>query len=483
MRERTHISRRDLLLGMAAGSLALATFGAARPNTAAAQTGGAAPSKPNILFILADDLGYADVSCYGRRDFSTPNIDRLAADGMRFMQAYANSAVCTASRVALITGQYQYRLAVGLEEPLPTRRAKVGLPPEHPTLPSILKKAGYQSTLIGKWHLGTLPDFGPLQSGYDHFYGFRGGALDYYTHKAGPPTTDTADLWDDDVKIQQMGYLTDLLGSRAVDAVTTYAPSGRPFLVSLHFNAPHWPWEAPGDEAEAQRLTSLNHFDGGTQRTYQRMIQQMDLQIGRVLQALDANGVATNTIVIFTSDNGGERYADTWPFTGRKTELLEGGLRIPAVIRWPDHVPQGSASEQVMIGMDWLPTLLATAGTTPDPTYPSDGMNLLPWLTQGQAPVPRQLFWRYKDKDQQAARDGDWKYLKILDNTFLFDVVQDPMERANLKERHKDVYERLVAAWNAWNATMLPLDPQSNTNGFTGSQLADHFGVKTPPSR
>src|SRR4029450_5927828 len=164
MRERTQVCRRDLLRGMAAGSLALATFGAARPTTAAAQTSGAAPSKPNILFILADDLGYADVSCYGRRDFSTPNIDRLAADGMRFMQAYANSAVCTAPRVALITGQYQYRLAVGLEEPLPMRRAKVGLPPEHPTLPSILKKVGYQSTLIGKWHLGTLPDFGPLRS-------------------------------------------------------------------------------------------------------------------------------------------------------------------------------------------------------------------------------------------------------------------------------------------------------------------------------
>jgi arylsulfatase A-like enzyme len=480
MRERTQVCRRDLLRGMAAGSLALATFGAARPTTAAAQPSGAAPSKPNILFILADDLGYADVSCYGRRDFSTPNIDRIAADGLRFMQAYANSAVCTASRVALITGRYQYRLAVGLEEPLPTRRAKVGLPPEHPTLPSILKKAGYQSTLIGKWHLGTLPDFGPLQSGYDHFYGFRGGALDYYTHKYGPPATETADLWEDDVKIQQMGYLTDLLGSRAVEVINTYAPSGRPFLISLHFNAPHWPWEAPGDEAEAQRLTSLFHFDGGTQRTYQRMIQQMDLQIGRVLQALDAHGVAENTIVIFTSDNGGERYADTWPFTGRKTELLEGGLRIPAVLRWSGHVPPGSASEQVMIGMDWLPTLLAAAGTAPDPAYPSDGMNLLPWLTQGKASVPRQLFWRYKDKDQQAARDGDWKYLKILDNTFLFDVVQDPMERANLKERHKDVYERLVAAWNAWNATMLPLDPQSNTGGFTGSQLADHFGVKTP---
>jgi arylsulfatase A-like enzyme len=433
---------------------------------------------PNILFVLADDLGYADLSCYGRRDFSTPNIDRIAAEGMRFMQAYANSAVCTASRVALITGRYQYRLAVGLEEPFALRSPpKVGLPPDYPTLPSILKKAGCQSALIGKWHLGALPDFGPLQSGYDHFYGFRGGALDYFTHKNGAPPTNE-DLWDDDVKIQQSGYLTDLLGSRAVDAVNTYAKSGQPFLVSLHFNAPHWPWEAPGDEAESQRLKSLAHFDGGTQRTYQRMIQQMDLQIGRVLQALDANGSAENTIVIFTSDNGGERYADTWPFTGRKTELLEGGLRIPAVIRWSDHIPRGSASEQVMIGMDWLPTLLAAAGTAADPAYPSDGISLLPWLTQGAAPIPRKLFWRYKYSNQQAARDGDWKYLKILDNTFLFDVVQDPMERANLKERHKNVYDRLVSEWRDWNATMLPLDPQSFTVGFTGEQLADHFGVK-----
>jgi arylsulfatase A-like enzyme len=342
MREETDVTRRELLSGAAAGSVALAASKSLRPTAAVAQTSAGTPLRPNILFILADDLGYADLSCYGRRDFSTPNIDRIAADGIKFVQAYANSAVCTASRVALITGRYQYRLAVGLEEPLSGRTPKIGLPPEHPALPSILKKAGYQSTLIGKWHLGRLPDFGPLQSGYDHFYGFRGGALDYFTHKFGPSASDTEDLWDDDTKVSQPGYLTDLLGSRAVDVVDTYAKSGRPFLVSLHFNAPHWPWEAPDDEAEAQRLKSLFHYDGGTQRTYQRMIQQMDLQIGRVLQALDANGVSPNTIVIFTSDNGGERYSDTWPFTGRKTELLEGGLRIPAVIRWPSRIPQGS---------------------------------------------------------------------------------------------------------------------------------------------
>ncbi len=482
MTENLAISRRDVLLRTAAGSIAAAALDGAMPNAADAQASTAGPERPNIIFILADDLGYADVSCYGRPDFSTPNIDRLAAGGLRFMQAYANSAVCTASRVALITGRYQYRLAIGLEEPLAGASPPgTGLPPNHPSLPSLLRKIGYQSALLGKWHLGQLPDFGPLQSGYDHFYGFRGGALDYFTHKFGPPQSATEDLWDNDTKVQQSGYLTDLLGDRAVETIDGFAKSGRPFLVSLHFNAPHWPWEAPGDEAEAQRLTSLFHWDGGTQRTYQRMIQQMDLQIGRVLEVLDSNGIAANTIVVFTSDNGGERYANTWPFTGRKTELLEGGLRVPAVIRWPSQITPGSISEQAMIGMDWLPTLLAAAGTAPDPAYPPDGMSLMPWLTQGAAAVPRKLYWRYKYNDQQAARDGDWKYLKILDNTFLFDVAQDPMERANLKERHKDVYERLVAQWNEWNATMLPLNLQSYTDGFTGAQLADHFGVKTPP--
>jgi len=460
------MSRRTLLRGAALGSIALAVgvdkaFGQ--------QLSG----PPNIVFIMADDLGYADVSCYGRPDISTPNIDRLAAKGVRFLQAYANSAVCSATRTALITGRYQYRLPIGLEEPLAGR--DVGLPPDHPTLPSLLKKAGYGTTLVGKWHLGLLPKFGPLQSGYDHFYGFRGGAVDYYTH-----ANKKDDLWDDDVQVHQIGYLTDMLGSRAVDVVNGYAKSGRPFLISLHFNAPHWPWEAPGDQAESNRLrsaSSLFDFDGGTQKTYQRMIQEMDLQIGRVLEALNANGMAKNTIVIFTSDNGGERFADTWPFTGRKTELLEGGLRIPAIISWPASIPQGRTTDQVAVTMDWMPTLLAAAGLSSDPAFLPDGINLLPMLKQDAATVERKLFWRYKANAQRAARDGDYKYLKILDNTFLFNVVEDPMERANLKERHKDVYDRIMAEWHEWNATMLREIDESSTDNFTGGQLADHVGT------
>ena len=438
------------------------------------QSARAAETQPNIVFILADDMGYADLSCYGRPDFKTPNIDGIAARGMKFLQAYANSSVCTATRTALITGRYQYRLPVGLEEPLAGNR-NVGLPPEHPTLPSLLKKAGYGTTLVGKWHLGWLPEYGPLKSGYDHFWGFRGGALDYFTHKSGIASSDTDDLWDDDAKIHQAGYLTDLLGDRAVSVINDYAQAKRPFFLSLHFNAPHWPWEGPGDEAESQRVSSLNDYDGGSQETYARMIRQLDLNVGRVLKALQTGGIANNTIVIFTSDNGGERFADTWPFTGKKLELLEGGLRIPAMARWPGHIPAGSTTEQVAISMDWMPTLLALAGGQPDPAYPLDGMNLAPALTQRAAPVTRKLFWRFKNKSQRAVRDGDMKWLKINENTFLFNVVADPLERANLKDRQPEVYGRLVNDYENWNATMLPENPEANSSGFTASQLADHF--------
>jgi len=463
-----NVTRRSVLAG-AAGSAVLA----AGLKKSHAQT----MPQPNILFIMADDMGYADVSCYGRRDFETPHIDGIAANGVRFLQGYANSAVCSATRTALMTGRYQYRLPVGLEEPLPENRPDLGLPPDHPTLPSILKGSGYATALIGKWHLGLLPNFDPLRSGYDRFYGLRGGAIDYFSHIG---NNHKPDFWDGDAAIEETGYATKLFGQRAVETVNEFAREDKPFFLSLHFNAPHWPWETIDDEEESERLrtASLAHFDGGTQRTYRRMIQSMDEEIGRVLQALAENGIAENTIVVFTSDNGGERFADTWPFTGRKKELLEGGLRIPLIASWPERIARNVASDQVTITMDWMPTLLAAAGASPDPAYPTEGMNLLPVLTEGASLRQRKLYWRYKGLSQQALRDGDFKYLKIRNNTFLFNVVEDPMERANLKNRRKDIYDRLVADWKAWNETMLPTDPKNYSHPTTGAQLADRYGIE-----
>jgi arylsulfatase A-like enzyme len=432
---------------------------------------------------MADDLGYADLSCYGRREYKTPNIDSIAQQGVRFLQAYANSSVCSATRTALITGRYQYRLRVGLEEPVGFG-SPYGLPPEHPTLPSLLKKAGYGTTLIGKWHLGGLPDFGPLKSGYDHFWGFRWGGVDYFTHKRGNAASDTEDLWDEDVKVHQVGYLTDLLGNHAVKVIEDYAKVGQPFLLSLHFNAPHWPWEGPSDEAESQRIRTLNAHDSGSMKTFAAMVTRLDQQVGRVLKALADGQIAGNTIVIFTSDNGGERFSDTWPFTGKKEELLEGGLRIPALVQWPGHIPAGTTTEQVGISMDWMPTLLAAAGSAPDPAFPPDGMSLLPQLTQAAAPVSRRLYWRYHFNSQRAMRDGDMKYLKIAGNEFLFNVAEDPLERANLKLREPEVFKRMVDSYDEWNATMLPdrNDVSSSPLGYA-DEVADHFGVVRPERR
>jgi arylsulfatase A-like enzyme len=431
-------------------------------------------TQPNILFIVADDLGWADLSVYGQTEYTTPHLDRLAAQGVRFTQAYANSAVCSATRFALMTGRYQYRLPGGLEEPLTQWGQPLGLPPEHPTLPSLLKAAGYTTALIGKWHLGATPHYGPLKSGYDYFFGNYGGAIDYFTHKPAVGAHVPCDLYEGEVPVERVGYYTQILADETTRYIHTHGGQGSPFFVSLHFTAPHWPWEGPEDEAVARTLKNLFHNDGGNLRTYAAMVRALDGAVGQVLAALDAQGMADNTIVVFTSDNGGERFSKTWPFTGQKTELLEGGLRVPTLLRWPTRLA-AQVSDQVTITMDWLPTLLAAAGTQPDAAYPSDGDNLLPVLLGTRTPYPRQLYWRYKAQAQRAVRDGDWKYLKINDNEFLFNVVDDVRERANLRDRYPEVFQRLRQQWEAWNSQQLPITEATYSGSVTPDTQADHY--------
>jgi arylsulfatase A-like enzyme len=437
--------------------------------------------KPNFLFIMADDLGYADLSCYGRREYSTPVPDGLAAQGMKFTHGYANSAVCSATRVGLMTGRYQYRLRVGLEEPLGDRT--LGLPAEHPTLPSLLRSAGYHTGLVGKWHLGWLPNFGPLKSGYDEFWGCRGGGVDYFTHAVGGQP----DLWDGDVEIEEVGYMTDLIADRAIEYLDARAQEpDKPWLLSLHFTAPHWPWEANDNEgrAESARLASgtdtfegqldITHFDGGNMDTYAGMVTSLDANVGRVLARVAQLGMEQDTVVVFTSDNGGERFSDNWPFTGIKTELLEGGMRVPFIVKWPGLTPPGSENDSPALSMDFLPSFLAAAGSAPHPDFPSDGVDLRPALSGNRLPE-RTLFWRFWAKDQRAARRGRYKYLSIAGEEYLFDVVGDPLERANLKQRMPDKFAELKGAFDAWNKGMLNM-PEARSYRFTPRELADHFG-------
>jgi arylsulfatase A-like enzyme len=421
---------------------------------------------PNIIFIVADDLGFADLGCYGGRDAQfgrvSPVLDAMAADGMRFTDGYANSPVCSPTRFALMTARYQYRLRGAAEEPISAGSkgsTTLGLPPEHPTLPSLLKKAGYATALIGKWHLGYPPHFSPIKSGYDEFFGPMSGGVDYFTHCGG---SGEHDLYFNEQQKEEDGYLTDLLSRRAVDYVGRMATGGRPFFLSLHYTAPHWPWETRADADVALEIRSnLFHLHGGSIHTYHRMIHHMDEGIGWVMDALRHHGLVENTLVIFTSDNGGERFSDNWPLVGGKMDLTEGGIRVPWIAHWPRVISPGTVSAQHCLTMDWSATVLDAAGAEADPEYPLDGRSLLRVLKSGDERFERPLFWRMKHRGQRAYRHGDWKYLRVDEHEYLFNIAADARERANLASREPQRLEQMRQAWESWNDTMAPIPPEA----------------------
>jgi arylsulfatase A-like enzyme len=415
-----------------------------------------AAERPNILFILADDLGWGDLSCYGRPDYRTPNLDRLAQQGMRFTNAYSAAPVCTPTRVGFLTGRYPARLPVGLEEPITERKElgerikTVGLSPDHPTVSSLIKAAGYDTALIGKWHLGYLPVFGPLRCGFDEFFGIMSGAGDFFSHTdmMGNP-----DLFEGEVPVERVGYITDLLTNKAVDHIRR--PHKKPFYLSLHYTAPHWPWEGPKDEAVSKKLgLGPEAFrSGGSLKVYGKMMKSLDDGIGKVLDALKAAGIERNTIVIFTSDNGGERFSYNWPFTGQKMSVREGGVRVPGIVRWPGVTTAGSESDQPIITMDWTATMIAAAGAKPAPEYPLDGEDIKLILSGKRALYDRTFFWR--TRTQGAVRSGKWKYIREGKTESLFDLVVDEREQANYKDREPQTFERLRDEFNKWESGVL----------------------------
>jgi arylsulfatase A-like enzyme len=291
---------------------------------------------------------------------------------------------------------------------------------------------------VGKWHLGFPPHFGPLKSGYQEFFGPMSGGVDYFTHC---DSAGVHDLYEGEKEVHRSGYLTDLLTDRALDFVKRVGK--KPFLLSLHYTAPHWPWETRGDAEESRRIGgAISHFDGGSPATYIEMIRAMDEGIGRLLGELD-----DNTLVVFTSDNGGERFSDSWPLVGGKMDLLEGGIRVPYVVRWP----KGGVVPQLAITMDWVATFLDAADVAPHPDYPLDGVSLL------ERHSNRELFWRTKFRSQRAMRSGDWKWLSIEGNEFLFDLSSDPRERANMAKREARKFSELKSRYAAWEVSLPPI--------------------------
>ncbi|MBU6224121.1 MAG: sulfatase-like hydrolase/transferase [Burkholderiales bacterium] len=428
-------------------------------------------SRPNIIFIVADDLGFADLGCYGGRDADfgpvSPCIDRMAANGLRLTQGYANSPVCSPTRFALMTGRYQYRLRGGADEPISSKSkgsTVLGLAPEHPTLPSLLKAHGYSTALIGKWHLGYPPAFGPLKSGYEEFFGPMSGGVDYFTHCS---NTGAHDLYWGEHAHQEEGYLTDLISQRAVDYVQRMSNSTnrQPYFLSLHYTAPHWPWETRDDEAVAEATKSnIFHLDGGNIETYRRMIHHMDEGIGLLIQALRDTGQLDNSLIIFTSDNGGERFSDNWPLVGGKMDLTEGGIRVPWIAHWPKAIPPKSVSAQQCLTMDWTATILDIAGACVSANYPLDGVSLLDVLKNPKHIFDRPMFWRMNHRGQRAMRSGPWKYLRVDGNDYLFNLDNDARERANLAHKEPGRLVAMQKAWEAWESTMPPIPQDATVN-------------------
>lgn len=408
------------------------------------------PGRPNVVLIMTDDMGYADVGCYGSKDIRTPHIDRLAKDGTRLTDFYSAGPVCTPTRAALMTGRWQQR--VGLEWAIGPGMKEPGLPARETTVARLLRDAGYRTALFGKWHLGYKKEFGPNVHGFDTHVGLLSGNVDHYSKKE---INGELDWYHDHVLQYEPGYATDLITARTVAYVDKHA--GAPFFVYVAYNAVHWPFQPP-DRPDDVR-TRATWFDGDRKR-YAAMVERIDAGVGKIVAALKERGILDNTLLVFTNDNGGERYSDNGPFAQRKGTLWEGGIRVPCLLRWPGHVAAGTLSRQPAISMDLTATVLAACGVKPQEGRPLDGVDLLPLLKTGRV-TERTFFWRIdRGKVQQkAVRRGDWKYLLAGGKERLFDLTADPGERTSLDARHPDRLADLRRRYAAWEAEMAKEKP------------------------
>jgi arylsulfatase A-like enzyme len=436
-----------------------------------------AQEKPlNIVLIVADDLGYGDLECYGATDIKTPNIDRLAADGVRFTDFYANGPECTPTRAALLTGRYQQRAgglecAIGLgnvgryEEALKLSNAgKLGLPTSMNVLPRILKESGYNTALIGKWHLGNGKEFRPGAHGFDYAIGPLGGAVDYFHHTEpkgiflGVPMEGEKDLYrNDEPDLRKGYYMTHLIADESVEWINIQN-AGTPFFLYVPFTAPHDPFQGPDDYQPTKLGTDT--WKKGTRADYISMVEELDEGVGSILDKLDEKGFTENTLVIFISDNGPTKIGSAGPFSGNKGHLFEGGIRVPCLIRWPGKITAGTSSSQTAITMDLTASIAAiVAASTPRPL---DGTDIIGHVASGAGNFPRTLFWRKKRGENvvKAVRDSDMKYIYEYDTgkvtEYLFDIGSDPGERDNLIKSSHTSLKKLKTLLRKWEQDVQP---------------------------
>jgi arylsulfatase A-like enzyme len=423
--------------------------------------------RPNFVLIMADDLGYGDIGCYGCKDIRTPAIDSLSEEGVRFTAFYSNAPECTPTRTALLTGRYQQRVG-GLECALGIGNVgryddairlqqthDLGLPVEETSIARMLKDAGYATAISGKWHLGYEPKFFPLRHGFDSWFGPVGGATDYFHHVE---YTGQLALYKNDKPVQREGYLTDLITDEAVGVIQR--SRSKPYFLYVSYTAPHTPYQGPNDK-KPEPVPEAD-YNKGSRETYAAMVERMDQGIGRILKSLDDAGLQDNTLVIFMSDNGANQIGNNSPFSGFKGNLFEGGIRVPCIVKWPGVLAKGTVSGQPCMTMDFSCSIVRIAGTKSPVGHAFDGIDILQVVEKNEPVQKRTLFWRARRGQwtRKAVRDGSLKYIRLQNGDdvkeYLFDLESDPAEKHNLLNMQPDNVRKLKTLLQNWEQEVKP---------------------------
>ena len=425
-----------------------------------------AADKPNIVFILADDMGYGDLGCYGHPRAKTPVIDQLAKEGVKFTQHYSNGTECSPTRTAFLTGRYPQR-AGGLECAIGTgnvgryddairlaSQRQLGLPAKQVILPSTLKPAGYVSGVFGKWHLGFEPQFNPMEHGWDDFFGYMGGNVHYFNHRE---TSELHVLYRGRLPVHAEGYMTHLITDSSISFIER--KKDKPFFLLVSHESPHFPFQGPKDVKKEINKTNWMKPDADT---YVAMLEDLDSEVGRLLAVLDKHKLTNNTLVIFVSDNGGfSGAANMGPFSGAKSTTMEGGIRIPLIMRWPGKIRSGTVSDQVCMTFDLTRSIINLAQAKV-PAKGLDGFDLVDHISKRKPDFPRTLFWRGKrgERTWSAVRDGELKYVrktKGQTQEWLFDLSKDLGEKHNLSLTQPKELIRMKKLLANWEKKVKPI--------------------------